>query len=98
MMTAEASTSQDERDGWIALNLVPDIGGAKLRAIKERFGSSLRALGHSAPVYDAIPGMGTETAKAAAKIILEQGRRERERAESLGIHILLWEEIGRAHV
>jgi DNA processing protein len=79
----------EERQAWIALNMVSGVGPLSFHALIQHFGSALRALSSTEVELQSVGGIGPKTARAILSFPAEKSaKQEEERARSLGIRIL----------
>lgn len=65
---AMASTTSDERRAWLALALLPGVGFARLKSLRETLGSLHGALEAPFELLRTVPGLSDETAAAVASL------------------------------
>lgn len=84
-----------EREAWVALNLIPHVGPATFALLLEHFGTAKRALRASPRELQEIPGIGVTTAAAIHSFSGEEVlRRELEALEKEGAHFLTLQDPG----
>jgi DNA processing protein len=76
---------------WVALSLIEHVGGVRLRALVERFGSAGAVLGASAVELRRVPGIGDKIAAAIRAVDLAavegaMARWEREHIRLITLH------------
>jgi DNA processing protein len=80
----------NERQAWIALNMIPGVGPLSFLTLIEQLGSALQVLTSSEERLRSVPGIGPKLARSIrsfpAEASLEQ---EEERARAMGIQILI---------
>ena len=85
----------NERQAYILLNLVPQVGPIRARRLVERFGSAAAIFEAPEEELCAVKGIGPETARALLRAADELDPGEEEsRAQSLGGWILAWPDPG----
>ena len=83
----------NERQAWIALNMVSGVGPLSFHALIQHFGSALRALSSTEAELQSVGGIGPKTARAILSFPAEKSaKEEEERARSLGIRILTYQD------
>jgi len=84
----------DERQAWIALNMVPGVGPLCFQALVEHFGSALRVLSANEAGLRSVPGIGGKIARSILRFPAEVSmEREEALARSLGIRILTGQDV-----
>ena len=79
----------NEREAWIALNMVPGIGPLTFNALLARFGSALGALAASDGDLGSVHGIGPKVIRSLRTHAKEAAaKREEGRARDLGVEIL----------
>lgn len=81
--------SQEEREGYLTLALIPGIGSARMRSLLERFDTPNGALAAPFERLCAVPGFGTAAATAIISVDQRWGRRVIAQLTALGGHLLL---------
>jgi len=78
-----------EREAWLALNMVPHVGPATFALLLERFGSARRVFTAPLKALEAVDGVGPVTAKAIHTFPAEETvARERKRMAARGVRFL----------
>ena len=78
----------NQRDGCIALNMIPGIGYVRFSALVEFFGNAGLAAGKSASQYRQVPGINAVTAeKLASADWQELCENEKALADRSGVRI-----------
>ncbi len=78
-----------EREAWLALNMVPHVGPATFTLLLEHFGTARRILKAPLKALEGIPGIGPVTAKAIRSFPAEETiTRERKRMAARSLRFL----------
>ena len=87
--------AMEEREAWLALNMVPHVGPATFAILLERFGTAKRILKASLKALEAVPGVGPTTAKAIRDSrVQETVARERKRMAGRDLRFVTLREGG----
>lgn len=79
----------EEREAWLALNMVPHVGPAAFRLLLEHFGTARRVLNAPLRALQQIPDIGPTTAKSIRSFPAERTvARERKRMAARGLRFL----------
>ncbi len=85
----------EEREAWLALNMVPHVGPATFAILLEHFGTAKRILKASLKALAAVPGVGPATAKAIRDSrVQETVARERKRMAGRDLRFVTLREEG----
>lgn len=85
----------EEREAWLALNMVPHVGPATFAVLLEHFGSAKRILKTSLKALEAVPGVGPSTAKAIRAFRAQETvARESKRMAAQGLGFVTLREAG----
>ena len=87
--------AMEEREAWLALNMVPHVGPATFALLLEHFGTAKRILKASLKALEAVPGVGPATAKAIRDSpVQETVARERKRMAGRDLRFVTLREGG----
>ncbi|MFQ5657722.1 MAG: DNA-processing protein DprA [Candidatus Methylomirabilales bacterium] len=85
----------EEREAWLALNMVRHVGPATFVALLEHFGTARRILKASQRALEGIPGVGPNTAKAIRSFPAEEiVAQERKRVATRGLRFVTLRDPG----
>ena len=85
----------EEREAWLALNMVPHVGPATFAILLEHFGTAKRILKAPFKTLEAVPGVGPATAKAIRGCRAQETiARERKRMAARGLQFVMFREEG----
>lgn len=85
----------EEREAWLALNMVPHVGPATFGILLEHFGTAKRILKAPLKAFEAVPGVGPTTAKAIRGCRAQETvDRERKRMAARGLGFVTLREAG----
>ena len=84
-----------EREAWLALNMVPHVGPANFALLLEHIGTAKRVLKAPLKALERIPSIGPATAKAIRSFPAEATvARERKRMAARGLRFLTLRDAG----
>jgi len=75
---------------WVALSLIPSLGGRTIARLLERFGSLDAVLSASAEELQQVPGIGPKLAAAIGGVNVAETRQALARWQADGVRVLLW--------
>lgn len=85
----------EEREAWLALNMVPHVGPATFAALLDHFGTARRILKAPRKTLECIPGVGPITAKAIRSFPVEETvAREQKRVTTRGLRFVTLRDTG----
>ncbi len=85
----------EEREAWVALNMVPHVGPATFAVLLEHFGNARRILKAPRKALEQIPGVGPATAEAIRSFPAEDMiARERKRMAMRGLRFVTLRDAG----
>jgi DNA processing protein len=84
----------EEREAWLALNMVPHVGPATFAVLLERLGSARRVFKAARKALEHVAGVGPVTAEAIRGFPVEETvARERKRMVAAGLQFLTLPEV-----
>ena len=87
--------SPGERDAWLALCLIPEVGAATFHRLVEGLGSATAVLTAPVEALERVPGVSRDSARAIAAFSWQEAlERERRVIETRGFTLIRFSEEG----